>query len=260
MHSCFAVLWNKTWFMDVEECWKGYPYHSITDDVWWYNTFGGSLYCSFLMTQAFDVKRKDFWEMLIHHVITIVLMGLAWTHNLFKLGMLTLLLHDCSDVFIESAKMANYSKRDNLATGIFVVFTMVWVVTRLIIFPGKIMKSCLESPHFLALPSAPRNIITGLIIFLLCLHLFWTYFIVKVAKAALSSEKTKDARSSSESESDSEIEEEGNKGKNGLAVIQNFHSRQGTQRRHSIQYDNLVFDEIQATKRAFIKRLSVEWT
>ncbi|CAL8137608.1 unnamed protein product [Orchesella dallaii] len=257
----YAVLRNKPWFMSIEECFKDHPHQTNSEDVWWYHFYGGTLYTSFLMTQAFDVKRKDFWEMLIHHVISITLLALSWSYNLSRIGMVTLLLHDCADVFIELAKMANYSKRDGLATGIFVVFTLVWVVTRLIIFPLVIINS--TSKGFKLIDPHVKNGIVGMGIFLCGLHLFWTYFILKVAKAALFSEEAKDSRSCTESGSDSEKEmEEKSNIKNGHSELTKEipFSKHGAERRHSIQYENLVFDEIEAKKRAFIKKISSEWT
>ncbi len=51
--------------------------------------------------QFFDVKRKDFWQMFIHHVTTISLMGFSWTCNLTRVGTLVLAVHDCADIFLE---------------------------------------------------------------------------------------------------------------------------------------------------------------
>lgn len=60
-----------------------------------------SFYWSLTVSQFFDVKRKDFWQMFIHHIATIMLMGFSWTTNLHRVGTLVLLLHDCADIFLE---------------------------------------------------------------------------------------------------------------------------------------------------------------
>lgn len=109
------------------------------NDIFWYYVYGGGLYAHFLMSQAFDVKRKDFWEMLVHHLVTAGLLISSFELHLTRFGVITLFIHDCSDGFLESAKMANYAKRQNLSTGIFVIFTLVWIATRLIFFPWKII-------------------------------------------------------------------------------------------------------------------------
>lgn len=54
-----------------------------------------------MITQAFDVKRKDFWEMFGHHIVTITLLAFSWFCNLTRIGTIVLLLHDCADAFLE---------------------------------------------------------------------------------------------------------------------------------------------------------------
>ena len=60
-----------------------------------------SFYWSLCLSQFFDVKRKDFWEMFVHHITTIGLMTLSWTCNLTRVGALVLLIHDCADIWLE---------------------------------------------------------------------------------------------------------------------------------------------------------------
>lgn len=60
-----------------------------------------SFYWSLAISQFFDVKRKDFWQMFIHHIATIALMAFSWVSNLHRVGTLVLLLHDCVDIFLE---------------------------------------------------------------------------------------------------------------------------------------------------------------
>ena len=43
-----------------------------------------TFYWSLSISQFFDVKRKDFVEMFIHHVTTIALLSFSWTCNLTR--------------------------------------------------------------------------------------------------------------------------------------------------------------------------------
>lgn len=45
-------------------------------------------YISLMFSQFMDVKRKDFWEMFVHHIVTILLLTLSWTCNLTRIGTL----------------------------------------------------------------------------------------------------------------------------------------------------------------------------
>ena len=60
-----------------------------------------AFYWSLTVTQFFDVKRKDFWQMFIHHMVTLLLMSLSWICNLHRVGSLVLVVHDCADIFLE---------------------------------------------------------------------------------------------------------------------------------------------------------------
>lgn len=99
-----AVLWTKPWLWDIRFCWYHYPHHLQEDGVWWYYMIELAFYWSLTISQFFDVKRKDFWEMFVHHITTIGLMTLSWTCNLTRVGTLVLVIHDCADIFLEVTK------------------------------------------------------------------------------------------------------------------------------------------------------------
>ena len=44
--------------------------------VWWHYMLEMAFYWSLLVTQFTDVKRKDFWEMFVHHLATLALLTL----------------------------------------------------------------------------------------------------------------------------------------------------------------------------------------
>lgn len=121
------ILWDKEWLWDIDHCYLGYPhqvkysiyskfeykilqivqlelvliFQGVTDDVWWHYMISLSFYWSLTVSQFFDIKRKDFWQMFVHHIATIMLMSFSWVTNLHRVGTLVLLLHDCADIFLE---------------------------------------------------------------------------------------------------------------------------------------------------------------
>lgn len=119
---------------------NGFPHQNITDDIWWYYMISLSFYCSLMVSQFFDVKRKDFWQMFIHHIATIVLICFSWVVNLTRIGSLVLIVHDCSDIFLEAAKMARYGGYQKFFYSFFVIFAIVWVITRLGFYPFWIIR------------------------------------------------------------------------------------------------------------------------
>lgn len=96
-----VILWDKPWLWDIMHCYYNYPYHPVTNDLWWYYMVSMAFYWSLSFSQFFDVRRKDFWQMFIHHIATISLMCFSWISNLTRIGSLVLVVHDCADIFLE---------------------------------------------------------------------------------------------------------------------------------------------------------------
>ncbi|OXA47434.1 ceramide synthase 6 [Folsomia candida] len=205
------VLWDKPWLWDILHCWYDYPHHSVTTDIWWYYVYGSSFYWSLLITLAYDAKRKDFWEMSLHHVATLCLLAFSWTCNLTRVGTLVLLLHDFVEPWLEGSKLCKYSKHNGIGDVVSIMFILAWIATRITLFPMHIINSTLfEAPKIIPMFSA-YYIFNGMLILLFCLHVFWTYFIAIYVYNALSMNATelKDTRSSSEYVTEPSEEEEG---------------------------------------------------
>ena len=59
----------------------------------------------------FELRRKDFVAMLIHHVTTLSLIAWSLHVNLLRIGVCVMASHDVCDVFLEGAKMIKYQAR-----------------------------------------------------------------------------------------------------------------------------------------------------
>lgn len=129
------ILWDKPWFWDINHCWYGFPHQSVDNGIWWYYMISMAFYWSLTASQFFDIKRKDFWQMFTHHVVTLILLALSWVCNLHRVGSLVLAVHDCADIFLEAAKITKYALYQKVCDIIFAIFTVVWIVTRLGFFP-----------------------------------------------------------------------------------------------------------------------------
>ena len=116
--------------MCIRYCWYDYPYHTVSSDVWCYYMMELSFYWSLSISQFFDVRRKDFLEMMIHHNATILLMMFSWTDHFTRIGTLVMILHDMADPLLELAKMFRYVNYQRTCDSIFGVFSLVWVITR----------------------------------------------------------------------------------------------------------------------------------
>jgi len=85
-----------------------------------------------------EIRRRDFLEMLIHHLVTIALVGASYGLGFVRIGLVVFFLHDMNDVFFESGKLLVYSKRcQKLASVSFCGLVILWGSTRLFLFPQR---------------------------------------------------------------------------------------------------------------------------
>jgi len=203
------VLCDKEWFYDIRICWRKYPLHELTDDVWWYYMIPLGFYYSQII---FDItstnRRKDSTQMLIHHFATILLMTLSFTVNMVRMGCLVLFVHECADIPLLLAKICGYIGKKKYMDPLFVIFVLLWVVTRLGIFPFKLIKSTVFEAHVQEKMFFPvYYIFNGLLLMILLMHLVWTYYIGVIIYNKFETNEVSDVRSSEESGEEQEQED-----------------------------------------------------
>ncbi|XP_069185623.1 ceramide synthase 6 [Procambarus clarkii] len=202
------VMCGKPWLWDILYCWYDFPNHSVDDDVWWYYMISLSFYWSMTFTHFFEIKRKDFWQMFFHHLVTIALITFSWTCNLTRIGTLVLIVHDCADIPLQLAKMSIYSGHKAFCDAVFAIFAVLWVITRVGIYPMWILYStAVDAPTIV--PMFPAYYIFNSLLFtLLFLHVYWTYLILRIIAVTITKGNVEDNRSSSDPSEFSHDEEE----------------------------------------------------
>mmetsp|Transcript_10638 Transcript_10638/g.25802 ORF Transcript_10638/g.25802 Transcript_10638/m.25802 type:complete len:205 (+) Transcript_10638:203-817(+) len=166
-----------------------------------------------------ETKRKDFYEMLVHHIATVVLIGISYTCNYWRVGMVVLLLHDPVDVLLYSAKSCIYSVWPSvLSDTLFGLFALSFLVLRLVWFPVV----CVVAPmkywewqphcHWRYEEAAGSTLLPFMLSLLTILHIFWFILISKmIVKVIVNKgvEKEGDIRSEDGSDADDETTRNG---------------------------------------------------
>ncbi|KAK7930484.1 hypothetical protein WMY93_006879 [Mugilogobius chulae] len=202
------AVYDKEWFYDTKEVWTGFPKQSMLESQYWYYILEMSFYCSLLLSVAFDIKRKDFREQIVHHCATLVLMSFSWCVNYIRVGTLVLLVHDASDVLLESAKLFNYAKWEKTCQSLFVLFAMVFMWTRLVIFPFWLIHCTWVYPPQHYPPFFGYYFFNAMLLVLQALHVFWAYLILRMVHKFVFGKLTKDERSDNEAEEELSPEDE----------------------------------------------------
>uniref|UniRef100_A0A8C1CJJ4 Ceramide synthase 4b n=2 Tax=Cyprinus carpio TaxID=7962 RepID=A0A8C1CJJ4_CYPCA len=205
----FASLINTPWFWDQRECWRGFPQQPVQDVHYWYYMLELGFYWSLLLCVSVDVKRKDFKEQIVHHFATIFLLGFSYCSNYIRIGTLVMLVHDSSDFLLESAKMFNYAGWKKTCDSLFVIFAAVFLVTRLLLFPSKIIYTSLVLSMEMFEPFVGYYFFNALLLVLQALHIYWAYLILRmIYKFLFLGKLDRDERSDVESEAEEEENEE----------------------------------------------------
>lgn len=192
-----------------------------------------------LLVVNLEARRKDYWEMVIHHVITTTLISASYAYHLHRVGHLILVLMDTVELVFPLAKCLKYLGFKTVCDVIFGVFLFTWAWTRHVFYgmvcwsfwhdlPRIVTVPCykggpddLQGP--LAAPEAEEGtsyllepfydrggtvcltdgIRTGLMAFLIALELVicvWSYLIVRVSIRVLKGASAEDVRSDDEEE------------------------------------------------------------
>ncbi|XP_033762172.1 ceramide synthase 2-like [Pecten maximus] len=201
------ILWDKPYFWDTKYFWFNIGRQHVPNDVYWYYMIELSFYWNLVFTLVTDHKRKDFTEMVVHHIVTILLIYFSFACNQIRIGTLVLIIHDSVDFWMAAAKMAIYLKKMKVADSLFVIFLVVWFFTRLYIYPFRIVWSTSVQSLQYATIFPVYWLLNGLLWILQVLHIIWTYMILRMVMEKLTGKDLKDVRSDTETSSGGEDKE-----------------------------------------------------
>ena len=196
-------LWRKPYLWVTVNCWVGWPKQHVETDIFTLYLIELSFYWSLLFAMVFGKDyHKGKKEMVLHHIITILLIYFSWAVNMVRVGSLVILVHDIADPWINLVKMAKYVKWDRTAEVLFTIFMIIWIVSRLFVYPLWVLNASAIEIYDYVISWPAYWIFNGLLVFLQILHIWWTYLLLSIAFQQLT---TRDVEKDSRSESDPEI-------------------------------------------------------
>lgn len=187
------ILAQKPFFYDLKEIWS--PFRTLDDDILFYYSLSFGYYLHQILVG--ETWKKDYFQIMIHHIATLFLLGLSFYFNFTQIGSLILLLHDVADPFLELAKIFNYLQYKSVAEFVFFIFSFVFFVTRILIFPFYLIMEI----WMLETKEETKNIFLFLLLTLYCLHILWFSTIVKMMVKFFQGTLKNDDRSDSDDDS-----------------------------------------------------------
>eukprot|EP01105_Mastigella_eilhardi_P015474 TRINITY_DN3542_c0_g1_i1.p2 TRINITY_DN3542_c0_g1~~TRINITY_DN3542_c0_g1_i1.p2 ORF type:complete len:377 (-),score=120.32 TRINITY_DN3542_c0_g1_i1:8-1138(-) len=157
-----AVVWAMKLFYMVQ---LGYHADSLVRHLLW------------------ERARRDFWEMLLHHLVACALVLFSYLSNFLRVGILVFLVHDACDVFICALKIIVEVGGHNVAMVVcYVLLMCTWVYCRLFAFPLLVIAPSVLVPLRVLGPRSigPLLFFNSLLLVLLALHVYWCCLLLRM--------------------------------------------------------------------------------
>ena len=93
----------------------GYPHIPLAGPLKFYYLMETAFYTHQMLVINAEARRKDHWQMMTHHVITVSLMLLSYSYNYTRVGCLVMFIMDWCDIWLPvSSYMSIFSTSDVL--------------------------------------------------------------------------------------------------------------------------------------------------
>lgn len=217
--SCSATygIWvmshTSIWYFNTTEFYATYPnkLHLANFKVYYLCQFAYWLQQFIVLVLQLEKPRKDYYELIVHHVVTLLLIGLSWKFHFTYIGLCVFITMDTSDIWLALSKNLNYI--DSPLTGpVFALFIGIWFYTRhylsLIILYSVLTEFKTVGPWILIWNEGyykcwiSQYVCFGLLAAIQVLNLYWFFLILRIAVRFVVQKEAKDERSDDEDDSD----------------------------------------------------------
>lgn len=130
----YVMSFQESWWYQFEHFWLRYPHWLMRPELKIYYLLQGSYWLQqeLVMLLRLEAPRKDYYELVAHHLVTLWLIGWSYGINLTMIGTTVFVAMDIPDTFLGTSKLMNYLDVSPLAqVPFFAVFMVVWTYFRI---------------------------------------------------------------------------------------------------------------------------------
>ena len=207
----YVMYHTEVWYFRINGFYERYPHHTHTADFKAYYLLQAAYWGqqAIVLLLQLEKPRKDFKELVLHHIVTLTLIVLSYRFHFTYMGIAVFVTHDISDFFLATSKTLNYLDSPIIGP-YFGMFIAIWIYMRHYINIGIIVSILREfktvGPFVLDwelgfYKCGLAQFISGtLLASLQAVNLFWLWFILRIAKRFVMSNEAVDERSEDEAE------------------------------------------------------------
>ncbi|KAJ5446619.1 TRAM1-like protein [Penicillium cf. griseofulvum] len=212
----YVMRQTPVWYFNTRGMYELFPHRTHAAEFKFYYLFEAAYWAqqAIVMLLGMEKRRKDFMELVAHHILTLALIALSYRFHFTYMGIAIYITHDISDFFLAVSKSLHYIAPD-IMIPFYATNIGVWIYLRHVL-NLRILYSLLTEfrtvgPYELNWETQQykcwiSNVITfGLLAGLQALNLFWLYYLLRSAFKFLATGEKKDDRSEP---GESEIEQD----------------------------------------------------
>ncbi|KIJ20248.1 hypothetical protein PAXINDRAFT_160852 [Paxillus involutus ATCC 200175] len=216
--GCRIMTQLPTYWYRTEYFWIDYPHWAMKPELKRYYLMQSAYWCQQLIVLLLRLEkpRKDYNELVAHHLVTLWLIGWSYLINLTLIGNAIYMSMDIPDVFLAFSKILNYLQLTRAKLVAFVSFLCIWTYFRhylniIILWSVWTEFDLIDETNRVWYPETGAWLVWWMkyqifapIFLLQILNLFWYYFIWRIALRSLKPSTMTDDRSDDEDEDDND--------------------------------------------------------
>ncbi|KAL6867134.1 longevity assurance proteins LAG1/LAC1 [Trichoderma novae-zelandiae] len=128
------IWYTSPYYLNMAELWTDWPSREMTGTMKAYFLTQWAFWAQQLLVSQIEKQRKDYWMMMVHHLVTIALVAASYSYHFTRVGNVTIIIMDVVDIVFPLAKCARYLGYNRVCDCLFGLFVVVWLATRHVFF------------------------------------------------------------------------------------------------------------------------------
>ncbi|KAJ1673865.1 Sphingosine N-acyltransferase lag1 [Spiromyces aspiralis] len=208
----FKIMYNSPYWLNTTNLYAGYPEdHMVMPyNLKWFYLVQLAFWFENLYIIHVEERRKDHYEMLTHHFVTISLVIASYHTYFTRWGHVFMLIMDAPDIFLTLAKLLRYLGFNRICNYIFGLFAVCWFITKhyfcFVMMLSIWTQAEILIPEEKRYPNHPNSYATyplmygflGVLCVLQAILLIWMWMLLKIIIKAITEQRVEDTRSDTE--------------------------------------------------------------